>query len=260
MSEMFGADQVVRKRVDVVIPVLNEERDLRNSVAILRQFLGSNLKLRWRIVIVDNGSTDRTFSIAQQLAQKNTDVAFISVGERGRGRALRKAWLESEADVLTYMDVDLSTDLNAFPHLVAAIAEEGYDLAIGSRLAHGAQVFRRSMKREILSRGYNLLIRLLFWHGFSDAQCGFKAISLSAARALLPFVEDNRFFFDTELLLIAEKSNYRIKDLPVRWTDDPDTRVHIMSTVAEDVKGLVRLRFGGVPEVVSDRRREDGKV
>lgn len=249
---------MVRKRVDVVIPVLNEERDLPNSVATLRQFLGANLKLRWRIVIADNGSKDRTLSIAQQLAHDNADVAFISVEERGRGRALRKAWLESEADVLTYMDVDLSTDLNAFPDLVAAIAEEGYDLAIGSRLAHGAQVLRRPMKREILSRGYNLLIRLLFWHGFSDAQCGFKAISFEAARALLPLVKDNRFFFDTELLLIAEKGNYRIKDIPVQWTDDPDTRVNIMSTVVEDMKGLVRLRFGGMFGASREQRKGNG--
>lgn len=230
--------------VDVVIPVYNEERDLPRCIARLHPFLTEKMDLPWRIVIADNGSTDRTLGIAQELSQQNQRVTYVHLPEKGRGRALRKAWLESQADVLSYMDVDLSTDLSAFPPLVAAIAEEGYDLAIGTRLGRGART-TRSLRREITSRGYNLVIKAMFNHKFSDAQCGFKAISRGAAQALVPLVEDNAWFFDTELLLRAERRGYRIKEIPVTWVEDPDSRVKVVQTALEDLKGLWRLRRKG---------------
>ena len=175
-------------------------------------------------------------------------MAVSRLDQRGRGRALKKAWLESDADVRLYMDVDLSTDLKALPPLVAAIAEDEYEVAIGSRLLPGSEVVDRTLRREITSRGYNALIHMLFpFPGFKDAQCGFKAVSRMAATNLVPLARDNAWFFDTELLLLANKARYRIKEIPVHWEDDPDTRVKIVSTAWEDVKGLLRLRFKGRP-------------
>ena len=234
-------------RVDVVIPVLNEERALPVCVESLLQFLGESSPYPFRIVVADNGSTDRTPEIAESLAQEHWPrVAWSRLEIRGRGRALRKAWLESDADILTYMDVDLSTDLSAFPPMVRAIGEEGFDLAVGSRLMKGSNVSKRTLKREITSRSYNVIIKAAFFTRFSDAQCGFKAISTSAAQALVPRVLDQGWFFDSELLILAEKGGYRIKDIPVRWVDDPDTRVRVVKTAIDDLKGLYRLRFGGV--------------
>lgn len=227
--------------VDIIIPVLNEEAQLARSVGILRQFLKENVAFSWRIAIADNGSTDGTLAVADALGLEFSDVACIHLEQKGRGRALRKAWLESPADIVSYMDVDLSTDLEAFPRLIAAL-EQGYDVATGSRLLPQSRV-RRGLKREVLSRTYNLLIRAMFLTPFHDAQCGFKALRREAARELVPLVENNNWFFDTELLILAAKRGYRIKEIPVTWFDDPDSRVRIVRTVSEDLKGLARLRW-----------------
>jgi glycosyltransferase involved in cell wall biosynthesis len=231
--------------VDVVIPVYNEEHILGQSVATLRHFLGQNLSQSWKIVIADNASTDSTWAVAQDLAQQYTDVVSLHLDEKGRGRALRHAWIESSADIVSYMDVDLSTDLKAFPELIQAI-EDGCDVAIGSRLLPGSSV-TRSFKREFTSRSYNLLIRAMFLGKFSDAQCGFKALSSKTARELVPLTKDHEWFFDTELLILAEKKGYRTKEIPVAWAEDPDTRVAIFKTVRDDLKGLLRMRFRPLP-------------
>ncbi len=232
--------------VDVIIPVYNEEVALPGSVAKLRAYLQENLSLPWTIVIADNGSADRTLAVAEELAAKDPDVTCIHLPEKGRGRALRRAWLESTADIVSYMDVDLSTDLTAFPPLVTAIAEGSYDVAIGTRLVSESQT-KRSLKREFISRCYNLLIKAMFFTRFSDAQCGFKALSRKAVQELVPLIENQEWFFDTELLILAEKKGYRIKEIPVEWLEDPDTRVNIRKTVMEDLKGLWRLRTHPLP-------------
>lgn len=234
--------------IDIVIPVLNEERALPGTVATLREFLRDAIPNPCRIVIADNGSDDSTPQVGRGLAEEHPDVAYLRLEQRGRGRALRRAWLESQADLVSYMDVDLSTDLSAFQPLVQAL-EDGYDLAIGSRLTKESTVRLRSLKREVISRSYNLLIEAMFFTRFSDAQCGFKAMTSAAARALLPHVQDQGWFFDTELLILAEKRGFRIMDVPVTWTDDPDTRVKVVRTAWDDLKGLLRLRFGGLPRV-----------
>ncbi|MDP6455444.1 MAG: glycosyltransferase family 2 protein [SAR202 cluster bacterium] len=235
------------KSLDVVIPVLNEERILADSARTVADFLSENLDdYDWAIVIADNGSTDATLSICQTLSEQDSRVRFIRLEQRGRGRALKQAWTESDADIVAYMDVDLSTDLSVLPTAIAAVAAEGYDVAIGSRLKRGANVIGRSFKREFISRSYSLMFRTMFLAGFQDAQCGFKAVSRRAANDVVPLVVDNGWFFDTEMLLIAAKNGYRIKEIPVKWTDDPDSRVRIVSTAWEDIKGLLRLRFGGL--------------
>ena len=228
--------------VDIVIPVYNEEHVLTDSVATLRKFLAEGFAHQYRIVVADNASTDGTRAVAQRLAEEHTDVACLHVPQKGRGRALRAAWLDSPADIVCYMDVDLSTDLAAFPPLIESIASEGYDVATGSRLAREADI-RRSLRREAISRGYNVMIKGLFFTRFSDAQCGFKAASRRAVQDLVPLIENNEWFFDTELLILAEKAGYRLKEVPVRWLEDPDSRVNVPRTVGEDVRGLLRLRW-----------------
>lgn len=227
--------------VDVVVPVYNEEKVLARSVAMLRDFLAENFSYHWRVVIADNGSVDGTLAVAKDLSRRYPDVGYVQLELKGRGRALRKAWLESNADAVAYMDVDLSTKLDAFPVLISAL-DEGYDIAVGSRLMAGSRV-KRSLRREITSRGYNLLIKLMFCSGFTDAQCGFKAVRREVAHELVPLIKDQAWFFDTELLLLAEMKGYRIKDVPVEWVEDEDSRVNIVDTVWEDIRGLLRVRF-----------------
>jgi glycosyltransferase involved in cell wall biosynthesis len=233
--------------VDIIIPVYNEERDLPNSIRTLTGFLQANLSQAWRVVIADNASTDGTRSVAEELCRRHRGVDYLYLPQKGRGRALRAAWLASTADLVGYMDVDLSTDIAHFPQLIQAL-ESGYDISVGSRLSRESQV-TRSFKREFISRSYNLMIKGMFFTGFPDAQCGFKALTREAAQAIVPHVKNNNWFFDTELLLIAAKRGYQIKSVPVRWVDDPDSTVKVLGTATEDIKGLLRLRFGGIPRV-----------
>ena len=232
---------------EVVIPVLNEEVDLPPSIARLHEFLSHNMgSYDWGILIADNGSTDSTPKVAGQLSQQYPHVTWTRLEQRGRGRALRHAWMGSDAHVVAYMDVDLSTDLSAIPELVDAIAIGGYDVAIGSRLRKGARVVGRPPHREVISRMYNLIIKLMFFTRFQDAQCGFKAVGRRALEDIIPLIQDRGWFFDTELLILAEKNGYRIREVPVRWSDDPDSRVKIVKTAFDDLRGLLRLRFGGL--------------
>jgi glycosyltransferase involved in cell wall biosynthesis len=232
--------------VEIVIPVYNEAATLAANVATLREFLAANLPQSWRIVIADNASTDATLAIAHELAAGDARIHAFHLDRKGRGRALKAAWLTSDAAVVAYMDVDLSTNLAALPPLLAPLLAGEADVAIGSRLTRGA-IVTRQWKREALSRGYNLLIRLLFRPGFGDAQCGFKALTRAAAQTLLPAVENDEWFFDTELLLLAAARGCRIHEVPVEWVEDLDSRVDIPKTVAEDLRGLWRMQFRREP-------------
>jgi glycosyltransferase involved in cell wall biosynthesis len=227
--------------VDVVIPVLNEAHVLEQSVLTVREFLKHHVVHRWGVIVVDNGSTDGTAEVGRRLADQFPDVRLMCLKERGRGRALRHAWTESSADVVCYMDVDLSTDLRALPPLLDAIVLDGYDIATGSRLMKGSRT-TRSLKREVISRAYNLFLRLVLSTNFSDAQCGFKAVSRDVVEQLVPQVLDNSWFFDTELLVLAEKQGYRIKDIRINWVEDSDSRVKILRTAWDDIKGVFRVR------------------
>lgn len=233
--------------VDVIIPVYNEEEQVAQSVISLRQYLKENVSYKWTIVIADNGSTDTTLSIANALSLEYPDVKYVHIPEKGRGRALRQTILNSKADVITYMDVDLSTDLSAFPPLVKAI-EDGYDISIGSRLMSGAKT-KRSFKRQLTSRVYNVMVKSMFFTPFCDAQCGFKAISHRAAQDLVSLVKNNMWFFDTELLILASRKGYKIKEIPVIWVEDPGSKVKVIKTASEDIKGLLRMRFKPLPSI-----------
>jgi len=228
-------------QVEIVIPVYNEEVALEKSVRQLYDFLQHHFPYTWQITIANNASRDRTWEIAQHLSRVYPRVKALHLEQKGRGRALRKAWLDSDALVVAYMDVDLSTGLEALEPLVKPLISGQNSLAIGSRLAKGAKVTRQ-WKREFISRSYNLIIKASFFQRFSDAQCGFKAIRSDIARQLLPMVENNEWFFDTELLLLAEHNCLTIHEVPVRWVEDLDSRVHIRKTAIEDLKGLWRVR------------------
>lgn len=226
--------------LDVVIPVYNEEKDLGPCVRRLHAHLTRTFPYPFRITIADNASTDRTPAFAAELAAAVPGVRSVRLEEKGRGRALRTVWSRSEAPVLAYMDVDLSTDLNALLPLVAPLISGHSELAIGTRLARSSRVVRGA-KREFVSRAYNLLLRSSLAARFSDAQCGFKAIRREVAERLLPLVEDSGWFFDTELLVLAERAGLRIHEVPVDWVDDPDSTVHIVRTATEDLKGVWRV-------------------
>lgn len=225
----------------LVIPVYNEDNKIARCVEKLVTYLKKNMRYEYKIVIVDNGSIDRTLEIGRSLEIKHRQVEVVHIDLKGRGRALKKIWKESSADILSYMDVDLSTDLDSYPTVIQALVTNQCDIAVGSRLLRDSQT-KRSLMREIISRCYNLVVRMLFHTRFSDAQCGFKGITRNAAQVLLPLVDDNDWFFDTELLVWAENIGYNILDIPVKWEENPDSRVQIVRTAVQDIKGILRLR------------------
>ncbi|MGA5068803.1 glycosyltransferase [Streptomyces exfoliatus] len=229
-----------RPVLDVVIPVYNEEKDLEPCVRRLHEHLLRTFPYGFRITVADNASTDTTPAVAAGLAAEVPEVRSVRLEEKGRGRALRTVWSGSDAPVLAYMDVDLSTDLNALLPLVAPLISGHSDLAIGSRLARSSRVVR-GPKREFISRAYNLILRGSLAARFSDAQCGFKAIRRDVAERLLPMVEDTGWFFDTEMLVLAERAGLRIHEVPVDWVDDPESTVHIVRTATDDLKGVWRV-------------------
>src|SRR4051794_15313249 len=230
--------------VEIVVPVHNEHAILEQTVRRLHRFLREKFPFSWRIVVADNASTDGTSDLVRVLAHELTDVTAMRVAEKGRGRALRAAWSQSEARVVCYMDADLSTDLRALLPLVSALLSGHSDVAIGTRLANGARVVR-GPKRELISRAYNRLLHLALRARFSDAQCGFKAVRRDALEGLLDDVRDDGWFYDTELLVLAQRRGLRIHEVPVDWIDDPDSRVDIVRTALTDLRGVARLALDG---------------
>ncbi len=227
--------------VELVVPTLNEAHTLEKSIETIRSYLQSDFPYPARVLVADNGSHDGTGELGDHLAAKYDDVRCLRLDQRGRGRALREAWSQSDADIVAYTDVDISTELPALEKICRAIHEDGFHLGTGSRLMAESNV-TRGLKREFISRSYNLFVKLVLGTKFSDAQCGFKAITQEVAAKIIPQIEDNGWFFDTELLVLAEKQGFKIKDVPVRWIDDDDSRVKILSTAWDDILGVFRVR------------------
>lgn len=228
--------------VEIVVPVYNEEVRLARCLPVLKQYLETDFPHDWSVTIANNGSTDGTEKVAAVFIASNIKFKILNVKLKGRGRALKQSWLASGADIVCYTDVDLSADLKYLPRLISALTGGNYDIAIGSRLHPDARI-RRSIGREIMSRGYNLMIKLMFpKRTFLDAQCGFKAVKIDAARRLVPLIDDNKWFFDTELLLVATFMGYKVKEVPVEWKEVSGSTVKIAGTAWGDIKGLVRLR------------------
>lgn len=236
-----GNPPTARAAVDIVLPVYNERATLASSVHTLRDHLKGEFTFPFQITIADSASTDGTFDVARALALEIPEVTVLHLSRNGRGRALRAAWGTSEADVLAYMDVDLSTDLSALGPLVSPLLAGRGDIAIGSRLLPGSEV-KRGLRREIISRAYNLLLHAALGVGFSDAQCGFKAGRRELIQGLLADVEDEAWFFDTELLFLAQRRKLAIHEVPVKWVEDRDSRVDILATARDDLRGIMRLR------------------
>ena len=240
------SDEAVARSVDtdfevsVVMPCLNEAETVGLCVEKAIAALDVN-NIRGEVVVVDNGSTDGTDVVGRKLAETHNNVRFLQLQQRGRGRALRVAWMQSSADIVGYMDVDLSTELAAVPRAVEAISKEGYDIAVGSRLLSVSRT-KRSLMREAISQIYNLFVKAILFTRFSDAQCGFKFVTREVIERVVPQIKDQSWFFDTEMLVLAEKQGYRIKDLAVVWVEDDDSRVKIIRTAWEDIKGVFRLR------------------
>ena len=228
------------RQVEIVVPVYNEEHVLPRSINRLHAFLSDRFPFSWRIVIADNASTDGTLAAARRLAHGLPGVRVLHLPAKGRGRALRAAWSATDAEVACYMDVDLSTDLRDLLPLVAPLLSGHSQVAIGTRLASGSRV-ERGAKRELISRSYNHILHAVLRARFSDAQCGFKAARADALRELLPDIRDEAWFFDTELLVLAQRRGMRVHEVPVDWLDDPDSRVAIVPTAIEDLRGVARL-------------------
>jgi len=237
--------------LDIVIPVFNEQTALEGSVRMLHGYLSRGFPFTWQITIVDNASTDGTLRVARRLMYELPEVGAMHLPAKGRGLALRTAWTASSCDVVAYLDVDMSTDLNALLPLVAPLLADHSDVAIGTRL-HRAARLTWSSKRELISRTYNRLLRIALHAEFTDAQCGFKAIRADAAHKLIPLVEDDAWFFDTELLMLAQRRGLRIHEVPVDWVEDGDSRVDIVPTTLAGLRGIMRLLWG--PRAAPDNR------
>jgi glycosyltransferase involved in cell wall biosynthesis len=228
--------------VEITVPVYNEEKELKKSILTLNEFCRKNLEsYDWHITIADNASTDNTPLIASSIGKNNPKISLFRLEQKGRGRAVKRVWTESGKDICVYMDLDLSTDLVHLPKILSAL-QKGYDIAIGSRLAKGARVEGRTFLRELTSRTLNFFFIQFFFHThFTDAQCGFKGVTRRVVEELIPKVENNEWFFDGELLIIAEKSGYKIYEEPVHWVDNPGSTVRLIATISEDLKDIIRL-------------------
>jgi glycosyltransferase involved in cell wall biosynthesis len=230
-----------KPKLNIVLPVYNEQEELAEHTETLIRYLKSDLKdFTWIITIADNASTDKTLAVANKLAKKYSEVTALHMDQKVRGRAVKAAWLGTTADIHCYMDIDLSTDLKHLPGLVRSLIR-GYDIAIGTRNAQGSRVYGRSLLRTITSKAYILMIKSIFFVQFSDAQCGFKALTNEAAKKILPLVKDDEWFFDSELLIIAEKLGFRIYEEHVTWIDNPGSTVRVVKTAQGDIEGLLRL-------------------
>ena len=234
-------ENLKKPSLNIVLPVYNEALELSQSVTTLVNFLTTHMgAFRWRVTIADNASTDDTSLIANQLAKQFKTVSCVRLPTKGRGRAVKHVWTHCDDLYVAYMDIDLSSDLKHFPPMVHAL-QRGYDVAIGSRNAHGARVYGRSILRTFTSKMYIVLIKCFFWVNFSDAQCGFKAVTRQTVDSLVTKVSDNEWFFDTELLILAEKTGRRIYEEPVTWIDNPGSTVRVLKTAMGDLKGLWRM-------------------
>jgi len=247
------------KTVDIALPVLNEERALQTSIHAVMAELSSTCPYDWSLSIVDNGSTDSSWMIASGIALSEPNVRALRLGVAGRGGALRAAWTSSPADILAYMDIDLSTDLEALGPLLDPIAADTADISIGSRLAPDSQV-TRGVQREVISHLYNLIARTMLRYSVRDAQCGFKAVSRHVAQTIIPSIQDNSWFFDTELLVLASRRGLRINEVPVRWIEDDDSRVHIVNTALDDLRGIWRLTRDTHPDGWTSGEKPEGQL
>lgn len=234
--------------IDFCLPAYNEEKILKNNVLKLLNYLKTqNFNFRWRIVIVVNGSSDNSFALAEKLSFAYPgEIIALNIISPGRGNALKKTWLQSTADILIYMDIDLSSSLENIADLLAPLIENKADLTIGSRLMPEAKI-KRSFFRELNSRGYNFLAKIILGHKFSDLQCGFKAVKKETFLKILPYLKDDKWFFDTELIILTNFFHYKIKEVPIKWEErqynQGKSKVKVIRDVTKFIVNLIKLKF-----------------
>lgn len=228
----------------IVIPAFNEESVLKQSVLKIFDFCESNLPDAYQIIIADNKSTDQTAKIGRALAQRLRPVDYLYVGLKGKGAAIRSGFSKYSADIYCFMDADLATDLSALPLLIKGI-NQGWDVVIGSRFAKESKV-RRSLPRKIFSWGYHAIAKIFLNLKIKDLPCGFKGINQKVKENVLPQVRNNEWFFDSELVVLAEKQGYKIKEIPISWSDPrkgrDKSRVRTLPLAINYLKEIIALR------------------
>ncbi|MFH0875070.1 MAG: glycosyltransferase [archaeon] len=234
----------MNKSIDIVLPVYNEEELLEYNTLKLHTHLSSFFKdYNWKIIIAENGSNDQTFRIAKKLCKKYSNISCFHLKTKGRGFALRNAWTDSKADIVCYMDIDLSTDLSHLKDLISSVGAK-YTAATGSRLSNLSKV-SRPIYRSFLSKSYNFLVRLILKTKIMDLGCGFKAAKRELIVPLFKSVKSNDWFFDAELFLLIEKKEYSIKQIPVKWMHGAKSKVKLTSIISEYMKSIIRMRIMG---------------
>jgi glycosyltransferase involved in cell wall biosynthesis len=232
-------------RFDIALPVYNEEATLKFQVRRLDDYLNTlNFdEHEFRILISDNGSLDQTKQVAEILANEIQRVSLIVVGEKGVGLALRKAWENSDADVVGYMDLDLSTDITHLNEVIAIFTQDNCDVLNASRLLPLSEVSNRKKIRSLTSRGLNILIRSIFKTNLSDAMCGFKFVKRSTLESAIKCgATSNGWFFVAQLLLVAEMTGLRVREIPISWVDDGNSKVKIVQLIKQYIFEIFKLR------------------
>jgi len=231
--------------ISIAVPTFNEEKIIEQRINQLFDFCENNLKkYKWRIIVADNGSTDRTIKIIRKQKQKYSKLEYFHLKKLGKGLAIKKAWQDYLADVNIFMDADLATELKFTIPLINGITEEKYDLTIGSRY-HKQSKCKRSLIRSMCSKFYNFILKIFFNIKLTDTHCGFKALSKSAVQRIIPKIKNNGLFFDTELLVLARYYNLKIKEMPVNWEDKNErkTKIKIIKTGLKYLKEIIKLKY-----------------
>ncbi len=234
--------------VEICLPVKNEENILAANLQRILDFCQkADFRFSWKIVGIINGSTDKTASIFLDFKNRYPGlIDYVEFGVSGRGRVLKKYWQESGADVLSYLDIDLAVLPDQLPALIQPIIDGKADLVIGSRLLAGSNT-RRSYLRETTSRFFNFLTHIFLPNKASDLQCGFKAIKADVFRKISPFVRDNYWFFDSELVILAQHFSYRLEEVPVDWAENRyrkrTSKVKVIRDIAKSLKDLLVFRW-----------------
>ncbi|MBI4652910.1 glycosyltransferase [Candidatus Kuenenbacteria bacterium] len=229
--------------IEFCVPVHNEEKILKNNILKLLNYChNQNFNFDWKIVLINNGSQDNSEKICQELFnQYSQKIKIENIKQSGKGRALKFYWQKSKADIVIYMDIDLAVSLDNIPNLIEPIVQENYDLIIGSRLLSDSKI-KRSFIRELSSQTYNFLSKIILGHYFSDLQCGFKAIKVDVFKKIAPYIQNNKWFFDTELIVFANYFKYKIKEIPIEWQENRyDERKSKVNLVKDSLKFLINL-------------------
>lgn len=229
--------------IEITIPVLNEEETIKEKISEMIDYVVKNLSNRnIKFIIADNGSTDMTEEYSQELIKKYKNLKYIKLPEKGVGLALKASWSSSEADYVGYMDLDIATDLSALKDVVLEM-DKGSEIINGSRLLKKSEVINRTFIREFTSRMFNFLLKVILKVKFTDGMCGFKFFKRKTIQSLINTGIDTKgWFFSTEILVKGYWKGIEIKEIPVKWTDDRNSKVKIISLSLNYLKNIFKLK------------------